>query len=96
MRRDMTVGAAYDRDSQRTGEGERAGKGRGRAKAELLQRKCDDKRLKRAAHTFSLSRSLSVSRSVLLFVPLQLGQLEMLIAEMKYFGDKRVPDEPPL
>lgn len=86
----MTVGAAYDRDSQRTGEGERAWKGRGRAKAELLQRKCDDKRLKRAAHTFSLSRS------VLLFVPLQLGQLEMLIAEMKYFGDKRVPDEPPL
>lgn len=62
MRRDMTVGAAYDRDSQRTGEGERAGKGRGRAKAELLQRKCDDKRLKRAAHTFSLSRSLFVSR----------------------------------
>lgn len=40
--------------------------------------------------------SLRVSRSVLLFVPLQLGQLEMLIAEMKYFGDKRVPDEPPL
>lgn len=89
MRRDMTVGAAYDRDSQRTGEGERAGKGKGRAKAELLQRKCDDKRPKRAAHTFSLSLCL-------LFVPLQLGQLEMLIAEMKYFGDKRVPDEPPL
>lgn len=43
-----------------------------------------------------LSLALSVSRSVLLFVPLQLGQLEMLIAEMKYFGDKRVPDEPPL
>lgn len=43
-----------------------------------------------------LTPFLSLSRSVLLFVPLQLGQLEMLIAEMKYFGDKRVPDEPPL
>lgn len=47
-------------------------------------------------HSLALSPSFSVSRSVLLFVPLQLGQLEMLIAEMKYFGDKRVPDEPPL
>lgn len=72
MRRDMTVGAAYDRDSQTMREGEREGKGKGRGKAELLQRKCGDKRLKRTSHTFSLALFLSVS----LFVPLQLGQVE--------------------
>lgn len=91
MRRDVTVGAAYDGDSQTMREGRRE-REKGEERQSFFGGNAMTNGLSECLTPF-LSFSLAASRSL---CHCSWGKLEMLIAEMKYFGDKRVPDEPPL
>jgi len=96
MRRDMTVAPeTMDREREKVREYERE---REREREEWDRGNCvcvfsgnamTNGLNERTSHTFVSLQSFSRSLQCIL------GP-KMLIPEMKYFGDKRVPDEPPL